>query len=52
MHDDDDTINGLLKVKFAIYGLHQHNRTPATKFLRDFNNIALLGASQHNSELQ
>ena len=42
-------LNGFLIVVFAIYGLHQHSRTPATKFLKDFNNITLLGASQHNS---
>ena len=32
------------KMTFAIYGLHQHNRTPATKFLKDFQTITLLGA--------
>ena len=58
MHDNETTTEVNLKYdqvtyksKFAICGLHQLDRTPATKFLKDFNTIPIYGLAHLNSEL-
>ena len=35
----------------AIYGLHQHTKTLATKLLEDFNTFAIYGLPQHTKTL-